>query len=409
MVLINSLRAGGELITDVGIGQSIIKDRDGGSVDFYCTAWTIQIIRGFFLFFIALTVTIPFSNLYDSVELIYLIPICATVFIITGFVSPAPYLLQKNMNVKKLTQFSLFTALASLVVHIVLAIVFRNIWALVGGLLISSAISSLSSYILVKDVKYNLVIRQDVAKRIFKFGKWIFLSSLVYFAAMNFDRLYLAAVVPFSILGVYGIARTLSDAVTLLFQRLGSLVIFPKVAASSRRGGELRNAIAPLRMWVILGLSASLAIAVSLSDTLVNLLYDERYTAAGLFLPLMLVGTWFALLAAFADAIMMGIGRPSDVAFANGVKFGFVAVIVPVVIGPFGMLGAVCVFAVAEAIRYIVLVSRKRSQGLSFIWQDIFGTMLFLGLAVAIREVTFALGITGGIASWISQAGALRV
>src|SRR6478736_6077527 len=41
MVIVNSLKAGIELLTDVGIGQSIIYNRNAEDSDFYNTAWTL--------------------------------------------------------------------------------------------------------------------------------------------------------------------------------------------------------------------------------------------------------------------------------------------------------------------------------------------------------------------------------
>ena len=69
MLLINTLRTGVELLTDVGLGQSIVNNPRGGEPAFYNTAWTIQILRGIFLFFVALTLTLPISELYENQEI----------------------------------------------------------------------------------------------------------------------------------------------------------------------------------------------------------------------------------------------------------------------------------------------------------------------------------------------------
>ena len=52
MLLINTLRTGGELLTDVGVGQSVVNNKRGNEPTFYNTAWTIQIVRGLILFVI---------------------------------------------------------------------------------------------------------------------------------------------------------------------------------------------------------------------------------------------------------------------------------------------------------------------------------------------------------------------
>jgi hypothetical protein len=53
------------------------------------------------------------------------------------------------------------------------------------------------------------------------FGKWIFVSSMVFFLSTYIDRLYLGKVVPLELLGIYGIARSISDLTGNLVLRLG--------------------------------------------------------------------------------------------------------------------------------------------------------------------------------------------
>ncbi len=46
MLIVNSIRTGVELLSDVGINQNIISNRQGHTPEFYDTAWTIKVIRG---------------------------------------------------------------------------------------------------------------------------------------------------------------------------------------------------------------------------------------------------------------------------------------------------------------------------------------------------------------------------
>src|SRR3546814_2807432 len=89
MLLINTLRTGGELLTDVGVGQSIVNNPRGSEPTFYNTAWTIQILRGLLLFALAIALTVPIARLYDKPELLVLLPAVAPIFILTGLTSPA--------------------------------------------------------------------------------------------------------------------------------------------------------------------------------------------------------------------------------------------------------------------------------------------------------------------------------
>ena len=58
--------------------------------------------------------------------------------------------------------------------------------------------------------KQKFYLSRKYVGQILHFGKWIFISSIVYFLSMYIDRLYLAKVVPLELLGIYGIARSIS-------------------------------------------------------------------------------------------------------------------------------------------------------------------------------------------------------
>ena len=404
MLLINTLRTGGELLSDVGIGQSIVSDERGRDPKFFNTAWTIQIIRGALLFAVALLITRPLAELYDSPQLTVLLPVAALVFLISGFTSPSKFLLQKDMQVRRLAMLGIGMAISSSAIHIALAIYTPTIWALIFGLLLSTTGGTLASFFLLDWKMHAIRIDKESARSIVDFGKWVFVSSLIYFAAMNFDRLYLAGAVPFAVLGIYGIARTFADAITQLFLRISRMIIFPKVAAARGQIPDLRRRILPVRRVALCAMALGLAALVSLADEFIYLAYDARYRSAGIFLPVLLVGAWFAILASIAEAMMLGIGKSSSMAFSNGAKFVIVVATVPVLLPTAGMLAATAALVVGEAARYAVLAWRKRAHGISFIRQDMAATALLLVAIVAFRELTHVIGITTGILGWIAEA-----
>lgn len=404
MLLINTLRIGVELLTDVGLGQSIVNNPRGSDPVFYNTAWTIQIVRGVVLTLVALLLTVPAANLYENDALKHLLPAVAPIFIITGVMSTSRFLLQKQMEVRKLALFDLGVSLAGAAMQIALALYSPTIWSLIAGMLISSAITSVASFFLINWRDHKLRWDMNDAKSILHFGKWIFLSTLIYFLAMNFDRLYFADVIPIALLGVYGIARTFSETVMLLFQRIGNLLIFPKISASLLRGADLRASIGTMRMVLLLVLATGLAIGMALADAFIFLVYDDRYQAAGFFLTVLLFGTWFSTLATISDAIMMGIGKPSGVAVSNGVKLVILVALLPPVLSNFGINAALGVFVLVEIVRYAALMWQKRTHGIGFARQDIIATGIFIVLALLFREISEIVGLTSGISGWILQA-----
>lgn len=409
MLLINTLRTGVELLSDVGIGQSIVNNPRGNEPSFYNTAWTIQIIRGAVLTLIALALSVPVAEMYDNAELAYLLPFVAPIFIISGLMSPSRFLLQKRLEVRKVATFDLVLAVVAAIIQIALAAYSPTIWALIWGLLITTAIWTAATFFIIDWRDHKLQWDMDAAKSILHFGKWIFVSTLIYFLAMNFDRLYFADAIPLALLGVYGIARTFSETIMMLFQRIGNMLIFPRISASLLRGADLRRSIGPMRMVLLLFIATGLAFSVSVADAFIFLVYDERYQAAGFFLTVLLFGTWFSILATISDAMMMGVGKPSGVALSNGVKLAVIVITLPLMLAKFGINAALAAFVVAEAVRYAALMWEKRKQGIGFARQDVIATVIFIVLAFAFREISMLVGLTGGVSEWITQAGIRHV
>lgn len=405
MVIINTLRTGIELLSDIGIGQNIVSNRNGDKPDFYNSAWTIQIIRGILLFGIALLLANPIAGFYESRELVEIIPVVAIVFLLTGFQSPSRYILQKRQEVKTLAYFDVFTGVVTAVVHIALALYSPTIWALVVGLVLSTAICSAASFFLIDWRTHRIAVHKEHVKAIISFGKWVFASSIVFFLAMNFDRLYFAKEIPFALLGIYGIARTFSDMIALLAQRVGNMMVFPKVAGFAKERSELRPAISGLRKKALLAAALGLSLVVAVSDVIIVLLYDDRYLAAAFFLPILMAGTWFSILSTIGESCMLGIGKSVHTAQANLAKLVWLVIAVPLALTYYGFVAALCVIAVADLFRYISLAVSQWLEGLSFLRQDIVLLILFLLLIAGWRMLLVQLGLVADFETWVGYYG----
>ena len=66
MVLVFTLRTGVELLTDVGIGQNIIYNKNAEDPDVYNTAWTLRAIRGVFLWLLTCAAALPMAHFFKS-------------------------------------------------------------------------------------------------------------------------------------------------------------------------------------------------------------------------------------------------------------------------------------------------------------------------------------------------------
>jgi O-antigen/teichoic acid export membrane protein len=399
MLIVNSIRVGVELLSDVGINQSIISNRQGHSPEFYDTAWTIKVIRGTLLGAICFGTSSLLASFFETPELATILPVIALIFIFTGFQSASGALLQKQMSLARISLFDMGVALISIASHIALAYVTPTIWALVLGTVLNNAIALVASYLIIPGVKHRFFLDRESVREILTFGKWIFLTSVIYFLAMNFDRLYFAKQITLTMLGVYSIARSLADMLSTFVVRTSNLVLFPKVAAMQASAPEVRAKLLHARRMMLALAAVGLAGFTSVSDLVVHMLYDERYALAGIMLPLMLLGVWISILGTVNDSILLGRGKPAYSAFANAAKLIAIVIGVPVAFHYYGLIAALIVLNAGEVVRYMVLWVFSRGKHLAFARDDLALTLLFLLATVGCRELLSSLGITSDLLS----------
>ena len=333
MLIVNSLRTGIELLSDVGIGHNIVRHADSETSDFLSTAFTLQAIRGAVLTIVGIALSYPLALLYGQPVLQPVFIACSCIFAIDGLISPGRAMYQRDQKVRELALFQLMLAVLNAAVHIAVVWMLPTIWGLVIALIVSVSIGASLSWLLKPGAPIRLHVDRRYARDIVSYGKWVFVSSAVFFAAMNFDRLYLGAAIPMAALGIYAVAKSLSEAFAMLVQRAGDMLLFPKVAQAHRRGDFGRETLRRPRLIALLLVTVALGAAIAGSDVAVGLLYDARYADAALVLPLLLAGSWFTTLAVFADGVSMGTERPIVVAWANVAKFAWLVTSVPLALG----------------------------------------------------------------------------
>jgi len=397
MLIINTLRTGVELLSDVGIGQNIVSHPEGGTRSFTATAWTIQIIRGFIIAAVLAACSPLIAHFYAQPILARAVPLAAVLTVIAGLQSTGFFVLQREQRLGQFCFFELSTAAAAAVIQVTISWFDRTVWSLLYGAVVCMAMQVVCSFFMTPSAGLRLTIDRRHAHAIIHFGKWIFLSSTIYFVASNFDRLYLSKHIPWALLGVYGIARSLAEVFTILLNRVGNIVIFPIIAGSSHRGTALRERISAQRWPVLAAAAIGLALFVAISDRVIFLLYDQRYHGAAAILPVLACGVWFSILATLGEAVSLGTGRPQVGTAANGAKLAWLMGGMPLLAAMFGFPGLVACIATADLVKYVALNAGQKRAGLAFPAQDLALTAFFAVCVIGFRALFAVSGVVGAV------------
>jgi O-antigen/teichoic acid export membrane protein len=179
--------------------------------------------------------------------------------------------------------------------------------------------------------------------------------------------------------------------VGLVVLRIGNQLIFPLIASHSQTPrDDLRGQLAPVRLRLFPIVIAVFSLFVATADIPIKLLYDARYQAASWMLPVLIIGSWFSILTYLNESTLLGLARPSYSAAANGLKFLFLVVGLPVSLGMHGLVGCIVVIIFADLVRYIPIFIGQKKENFSFGKQDLSFTLtafFLIGLCEWLRWI----------------------
>ena len=382
------------LFSDIGLGPSIIQNKRGEDPQFLNTAWTMQVIRSFLVWICLIIITKPVASFYGDPRLEWLIPVIGINSLVGGFNSTATSSLNRQMAVKRVVIFELGLQIVSTTVMIVWAWFDRSIWAIVAGGFTNTFVELVWSHFLIPGKSNRFAWDKEAAKEIFSYGKWIFLSTALFFLCSQADRLILGKIFTLTMLGIYGIAYTLGDMPRQVIIAISGRVIFPSISLLAELPREeLRAKILNNRKLILIPLAVGLAIFVSFGDQLILTLYRKEYAAASWMMPILALGIWHTTLYSMMGSCLLAVGKSQYQAMGNLLTFVNLCISIPLAYHLKGNLGAVIAIALGDLPTYAVTNYGLWREGLTCFWQDIQLTGLFVGVLVTLIWCRVAFGL----------------
>ncbi len=328
MSVVYILVIGMALFSDIGIVRSVVQSKRGNDPALLDTAWTIQVIRGLGLgavsFIVAGAVALAAywgwssgRTVYGDPRLPWIVAAFSSVAILGGFESIRIGVARRDMQLRLLTKIDIVSQLGAAVAMIGLAWYFHSIWALVAGAVITGAIRCGMGHLVLPGHRERLRLVPDAAAELMGHGKWIFLSSILGFIAVNGDRLMLGGLIDKQSFGLYSVAFMLVNVLQVVASTLCMNVAYPAIAEVHRErphemGGTLKKF-----QWAYDGLVVFLAATlITAGPAIIHVLYDVRYVGAGWIMVVLAVGA-VGTRYQIVEQAYQAVGRPSLVTLAN--------------------------------------------------------------------------------------------
>ena len=325
MALVNAVMMGLAMFSDIGLQQNVIQSPRGDDPDFLNTAWTMQVIRGGVLTLMAALMAWPMAAFYGAndpaaLELQWLIPLVAMTALIEGLRSPRVLSAARHMRVAEVTRIEIAVTIANTSALLSLAWYMQSVYALAIAAVFSAVLHASLTYWFLPGARARFVLEASAVRSIFSFGKWIFVSTLLSFLAIQVDRLAFAAMYPLAEVGVYSIAASLALMIPSLIGSLQGAVIFPWYARMLEDGMELTEAFHKAKTPVLVMSTYVVVLLITGSQDFFALAYDARYSQAAVFLPILAVSAWFSIIGGLYGSAFLVKGLSKWLAFATAVK-----------------------------------------------------------------------------------------
>ncbi len=382
MALVNVFMQGLQMFSDVGIGPSIIQNKRGQDRLFLRTAWTIQVLRGFLLWLACIAAAPWVAEFFDAPLLVYLLPASGITAFLGGFTSTSVFTLNRKLAMGRMTLLELIPQLVSLLFMAGWAYVQPSVWALVGGGIVFSIVRLLLSHALRGDHRDGFAWDADSRKELFRFGRWVFLSTVVSFLATHLDKILLGKLLSLTELGLYSIAMTLARVAIHTSSRLSSSVVFPLLSRYQDNPPRLVSACLKARtavLWASGGICSAFALFAPL---FFESLYKSDYAPAGAVSRWLAIYTWSHILVASMDRIPLALGKPRQLFNANLLTtLGMIAAVYGY--HRFALPGFILGMAAANLLALLYLCMGLPTQKLPMLGQSLRFTLGYLAYTLA--------------------------
>ena len=309
MAIVSVFLMGLAMFSDVGVGPAIMSSKRGDDPDFLNTAWSIQIFRGASLWLLALAFTYPISLYYGEPDLLYYLPVAALTLLINGFNPTRLETANRHMQAGRVTLIEVATQVVGIVTAVVFAWVLQSVWALVISGIVAAIAHLAMLNLFLPGASNRLRWEKPAAAELIHFGKWIFLSTVCGFAIGQADKVIIGEYLSLAHFGLYNIAFFLASFPFMLGGLVMRRLLIPiyrqsPPAASAANFARLRR----MRITAT-GALALLTLLLAFGGVwLVQVMYDDRYQAAGGIVVLIAVQQMPALIIMTCDQAALAMG-----------------------------------------------------------------------------------------------------
>lgn len=306
------------MLSDLGLTPFVVRHPDGDDRDFLDELWTLYVVRGVLLALGMALVAGPAAAFLEKPELNVVIAVWGLNFILMSLQSLAHSTGIRNRQLWRLSLLDFITNATTFAFSLIGAILLRSYWAIIVGMFAGSIVRTFLSYPLFPASLRRWRINRARAAELWRFSRYITVSSILTLLIMQSDQVILARMMPLATFGLYSIAVTLAAAPAALAGPYATRVLYAIYAEAVRNSpGLLKRIFYDARRRVTLLYMFSTASIIGAAPAVIEILYDDRYRGVVLFLRLIMISAVLRLPSLAADQVLIAVGRTQTNLYAN--------------------------------------------------------------------------------------------
>lgn len=393
MSLVNIYVNGLAMLTDVGIAPGVIQSKRGDDPKFLNTAWTMQLFRGAAITVLAAIMGFPLAWIYDEPYFAVLMPFAAIATLIGSARSTRGITARRHLAIGRITICRIAARVVALFVGVTWAFFWPSVWALVAMAIASSLVLTVLTHTVLPGVRNRLGWDKESARDLISFGRWVMISSIIMFLAMQADRMILGGLFDIEMLGIFSVALMISRVPRDLVTAISSSAIFPAVSRSvDLPRPQLREKILRNRRPILMVMAVVVATMGVFGDFAVEILYPKEFAPGAWMLPVLVLGLWPRILDTTISESLIALRKLQYNAAGSVSRLILVVGMLPLGFYWYGVAGAVIVVALAECPKYLIHGYGLGREKLLGAWQDVWTTLFAVGLVLAMLAIRYAIG-----------------
>ncbi len=287
------------MLSDIGVGTSVVRSKNSDDPDFLHTAWTVQFARNTIVWCVillaALSVWLLNTSGAFSTDSIYANPILPWVMAAAGaqvfigaFSSINKAMAQRKLAMGRIIALEISAQLIAMLTTIAFAAAGFGVWALIIGMLTNAAVTTAASHFVFPGPAMRFGFKREYFWEIFHFGKWLIIASFFGFLVNRGDQILFGGFMNSDNFSLYAIATMWIGAASAIVQTLMRRILYPAYSEIIReRPKSLTNAYYKSRLAVEAG-SITLAFgAFFFAEPVFAILYPDSYAGVGYYVKLL--------------------------------------------------------------------------------------------------------------------------